>query len=105
MKTLKESIVEYSIREGYTLDKETLFEIFEECCDVVAEQDRDEHRWYYNLELVTKVEIDGVDRFFTWLQCEPKGEDANREDCGWDVPDLDDLQEVFPHEVTVIKYK
>ena len=105
MKTLKEFIVEYNTTKDYCLEKGGLFETFEECFDVVAEQGRDEHRWYFNLDLVTKVEIGGVDRFFAWTQCEPKGEDGDREDCGWKAPDLDDLQEVFPHEVTVIKYK
>jgi len=105
MKTLKEFIMEYNTANKYGLGEDDLFETFEEVFKVVAEQDRDEHRWYFNLDLVTKVEIDGVDRFFAWTQCEPKGEDASREDCGWYYPDLDDLQEVFPHEVTVIKYK
>jgi hypothetical protein len=105
MRTLKEFIVEYSINKNYNPNREVLFEIFEERFDVVSEQGRDEHRWYYNLELVTKVNIDGIDRFFAWEQCEPKGDEGDREDCGWETPDLDDLQEVFPHEVTVIKYK
>lgn len=105
MKTLKEFIVEYNTVNKYGLGNDNLFETFEECFDVVAEQGRDEHRWYFNLELVTKVEIDGVDRFFAWTQCEPKGDDGDREDCGWETPDLDDLQEVFPHEVMTTIYK
>lgn len=71
---------------------------------IVWEGDYDEHRWYINSEVVMKFTIDGVDRYFQYTHCNPKGEDGSAEDCGWEKPDLDDLDEVFPKQVTTTVY-
>lgn len=70
----------------------------------VWEGDYDEHRWYINSTKVMKFTIDGVERFFEYNECNPKGECSSREDCGWEKPDLDDLVEVFPKQVTTTIY-
>lgn len=74
------------------------------CGKEVWEGDYDEHRWYVNSTVVMQFNIDSVDRFFEYTNCNPKGEDASAEDCGWEKPDLDDLVEVYPKQVTTTVY-
>lgn len=70
----------------------------------VWEGDYDEHRWYINSTKVIKFVIDGDERFFEYSYCNPKGESSDREDCGWEKPDLDSLVEVYPKEITTTIY-
>jgi hypothetical protein len=70
----------------------------------VWEGDYDEHRWYINSQVVMKFVIDGEERFFEYTNCNTKEEESTAEDCGWEKPDLDDLCEVYPKEVTTTIY-
>ena len=104
MKTLRQFLIEYSIENELNYQNErALFNTFEDF-DIIAEQDREEHRWYYELYVVTQITIDGVDRFFAWHDCEPKGDSAERSDCDWEAPDIDEITEVYPTEVQTIVY-
>ena len=103
-KTLKQFITEYNTDKGWSVDQEGLYETFEECFQVVAKTWEDKHRWYTRKGVVRKVVIGSVERFFEdeiWF-CH--NEDSSAEDCGWECPDLDDIVEVFPKEVTTIVY-
>lgn len=108
MKTLKQHIMlENDIADPTDID--SLWECFtwrsnEGYGGCVWEGDYDEHRWYISYTKVIQYTIDGVDRFFEYTECNPKGECSSREDCGWEKPDLDDLVEVFPKEVKTIVY-
>jgi hypothetical protein len=107
MKSLKEHVIEVSKEKGWDYDsKEELFETFEEVCVEEAVQigEPDRHRWYTYYDHTVKVVIDGVDRYFEYQVMDVHGEDASREDCGYEIPDLDDLVEVFPKQVTTTVY-
>lgn len=103
MKSLKQYFV-----DKYSVDldeKGELWELFSYGDGkAVWEGDYDEHRWYVNSTVVMKFTIDGVDRYFEYTNCNPKGEDSSAEDCGWEIPDLDDLVEVFPKQVSTTVY-
>jgi hypothetical protein len=83
---------------------EYLYEYLTECSEHVQEVDRDEHRWFYVLQNVVKLNHDGVDYYITYESYDVKGENANAEDCGW-VLNMDAIKFVYPHEVTTIIYK
>ena len=103
MKTLKQHIMLTSgITDPNNIDD--LWDCFDWTGNGVYEYDYDEHRWYINSTVVMQFAIDGVDRFFEYTECNPKGECSSREDCGWEKPDLDDLVEVFPKEVKTTVY-
>lgn len=105
-KTLKEFVIEYSEVAGWDSDtKEGLYETFEECLvKCIKETDRGEWSWYTNVTYVGKVIIDGEDRFFGYYGMDVKSENSDRDDCGWETPDLDDLPELFPKEVLTTVY-
>lgn len=81
-----------------------LFEYLTECGTFVQESDRDEHRWYFVLTQVSKVSFEGTDYFIEYEVYDPKGEEANAEDCGFTL-DMDSMGFVYPQEVTTIVYK
>lgn len=103
MKTLKRYFLDkYSVDPD---EREELWELFSYGDGKeVWEGNYDEHRWYVNSTVVMKFVIDGVDRYFEYTNCNPKGEDASARDCGWEIPDLDDLPEVFPKQVSTTVY-
>ncbi len=103
-KSLKQFVIEYNISNEYLDDKEGLFDTFDECFDVVWRGEPDSHRWYTNYDTVKKVTIDEEDRYFKHYEMRPDGENS-REDCGFEIPDLDDIKEVFPKEVKTIIYE
>jgi hypothetical protein len=107
MKSLKEYVIEVSKEKGWDYDsKEELFETFEDGLRVETVQisEPDRHRWYTYYDHTVKVVIDGVDRYFQYQVMDVHGESASREDCGYEIPDLDDLVEVFPKQVTTTIY-
>jgi hypothetical protein len=102
-KTLKEHLMlTHDITDPTDID--SFWELFEWDGDEVYEGDYDEHRWYVNSQVVMKFIIDGEERFFQYTSCNPKGEDSSREDCGWEKPDLDNIDEVYPKEVKTTIY-
>lgn len=108
MRTLKEFMIQYcllnfDIESESDIDKDMLFEAFEEEFDVVYEGKVNTHRWYTTWYTVREIEIDGVKRYFKWHEINVTG-DASREDYGFKIPDLNDIPEVFPKEVTSIIY-
>lgn len=103
-RSLKQFITDYNLEKGYDVSKGGLYETFEECFDVVAKTWEDKHRWYTRKGVVRKVVIDNVERFFEDEEWFVHSENDSARDCGWKTPDLDDIVEVFPKEVTTIKY-
>lgn len=104
-KTLKQSIIELCIDEGFTCeDQEELYDTFQYNSNIVFKDNEDEHRWYTNWDLVREVEIDGVKRYFKDRLVDMHQEDGDAADIGWEAPDLDDLEEVFPKEVLTTIY-
>lgn len=104
MKTLKEFLTEYAEKKGWDQDNDILFEILEDM-DTVCEDEYDEHRWYIRCRVVKTLYIDGDKRYFEYYDVNPKGEDTDREDCGWEVPDIDSIREVFPRQVMTTIYE
>jgi hypothetical protein len=103
-KTLKQFITEHNEANNWSTDKESLFETFEEVFDTVHTGEADKHRWYTNYDIVKEVEIDGEKRYFSWYEMTVHSESSSREDCGYEIPDLDDIDEVYPKETVVITY-
>ena len=109
MKTVREVLTAVCKLEGSALPSSTysdedLFEYLTECCPFVQESDRDEHRWYFVLWNVNKVTYEGTDYFIEYQMYDPKGEDANAEDCGFTL-NMDSMKFVRPHEVMTTVYK
>lgn len=105
MKTLKEYIVEYSKEKGWSYEYDyDLYETLGCVSKCIYKGEPDRHRWYTLYDSVLKVSIDGEDRFFSDLIVDVHGEDATRQDCGFNIPDLDDLTELYPKEVTTTIY-
>jgi hypothetical protein len=105
MTTLKQAIIQLNEEKGWGVDKEDLFDTFSESeyYDVVYQGPPDHHRWYTNYEAVWKVPINGVDRYFQYYIMSVDG-DNTAEECGYRIPDLDDLVEVFPKIVPTTIY-
>ncbi len=103
--TLKGLLNQYSVEKGWesTDDNEGLYELFEEYADVVWKGEPDEHRWYTNYDVVRKLTVGGVDYFFEDYVMRADG-DNSREDCGWETPDIDDICQVFPKQVSTTIY-
>jgi hypothetical protein len=80
-----------------------LYEYLTECSEYVQEADRDEHRWYYVLQNIVKLNHEGVDYFITYESYDVKGEEADPSDCGW-VLNMDAINFVYPHEVKTTIY-
>lgn len=108
MKTVRELLTAKCMEEDLHVQidytDEELFEYLTECCSLVQESSRDEHRWYFVLWNVNKVNFEGTDYFIEYMTYDPKGEDANAEDCGFTL-NFDDMKFVYPQEVTTVVYK
>lgn len=104
--TLKNYIIGEVVRDGGNdLSKEVLYERLTECeAEVVFTGEGDRHRWYTLYDNVLKVVIDQEERFFQDLFVDVHGECADRDDCGYPIPDLDDLVEMYPKEVMTTIY-
>ena len=86
-------------------DLEDTFDTIEYIGRTVCEDEYDEHRWYINYRVVKKFMIEGFDRYFSYINCKPKDENADKEDYGWEIPHPDDMIEVFPEEIRKIVYR
>lgn len=105
MRTLKEIVKHLSVENGWDAEtEEELFETFEEAYPIVYQGKPDRHRWYTNYDVVYKVNDNGTDRFFEYYMMDCQSEDGDRDDCGFEIPDLDDLVEVFPKIVPTTIY-
>jgi len=108
MKTVRELLEDACEEEFGKLSRpysdEDLFEYLTECCTFVQESDRDEHRWYFVLTQVSKATYEGTDYFIEYEVYDPKGENADAEDCGFTL-NFGDMKFVYPQEVTTIVYK
>lgn len=106
MKSLKQYVEEYSIEKGYSLENESLYETFVECLSecVVQEDTVDERRWYDVRSIVHKVTIEGYERFFQAYDYHITGDNC-ASDMDLDMPTLDEVEEVFPEEITTTLYR
>lgn len=98
-KTLKQALIE----KCGTEDNDSLFEYFEYILSTVEEEIIDSRRWYDIVHIVKCIVIDGEKRYFEYENLDGDG-DSCRYDCGFEIPDIDDIKEVYPIIVTVIKY-
>lgn len=106
MKSLKQSVEEFNIKEGYPLDDQELYDTFIECLSkgVVQEETESEHRWYDVRSIVHKVTIEGYERFFQTYDYHITGDNC-ASDMDLDMPTLDSVEEVFPEEITITIYR
>ena len=79
------------------------YEVFEELGDVVWSSSPDNHRWYSICEVVRKFSFDGEDYFFFDEEWTADG-DNSRRDCGWNPPNIDQIQQAFPKQVMTTTY-
>lgn len=98
-RTLKQALIE----KCGTEDNDSLFEYFEYILDTVEEEIIDSRRWYDIVHIVKCMIIDGEKRYFEYENLDGDG-DSCRYDCGFEIPDIDNIQEVYPVKVTVTKY-
>lgn len=99
MKTLRELLTVYNIEHGYSTDE--LEETLRECFEVVHTGPADEHRWRTEYDRVCKI----GDRFFLYSDYSSKCENAYGEDVGYYFEGIDQVPEVFPHEIKTIAYR
>ena len=106
MKTLKELVDDYREIQGWDACEtdEHYWETFVDWFDVVETGEPDRHRWYTNYDTVWRVPSTEGDRFFKYYVMDVHGEDADSEDCGYEIPDLNDVTEVFPKTVSTTIY-
>ena len=98
-KTLKQALIE----KCGTEDNDSLFEFFEYILNTVEEEIIDSRRWYDVVHIVKSIIIDGEERYFEYENLDGDG-DSCRYDCGFEKPNIDDIQEVYPVKVIVTKY-
>lgn len=105
--SLRELLIAYNKLEGWDTasdpDNSELYETFEECCKVVWQGLPYHHRWYSITDIVRAVPDKGGFRYFEDTSWHYTG-DGDTSDCGWEIPDLDNLVEVFPKEVITTIY-
>lgn len=103
-KSLKQFLIEEYEENGWAITQEDLYTSFEDGYDWIYKDNEDEHRWYTCWDVVRKVPIDGVDRYFKDTLYDMHNEDGDRDDIGFEAPDLDDIVEVFPKQVLTTIY-
>jgi len=84
---------------------EQLEEIVLDTCEIIATQDRNEHRWYILETHIFKETINNVSRYFAFQWPNMKGENCTSDDIGYELKDINKIWEVFPKEVTTIIYE
>ena len=106
MKTLEQVVTEYNIAHGYDNDVQGMYETFVKVLAQrkVQESTSSEHRWYDVQYVVYAVVIDGVERYFETFDYHITGDNC-ASDMGLETPTLDDVREVFPHEVVTTVYR
>ena len=109
MKTLRDLLIDYAkssewYEEGTELDEEYLEEVLRENTKLVWEGNEDSRRWRIDFDVVGMIKDGDKERFFKYSSC--KGTNDNSwEDAGYTFEGIDNVPEVFPHEVTTIEYK
>lgn len=105
-RTLKEFIHDYNVAEGYEDSPSEDYEYFSECLSecIVQQQTTSEHRWYDIREVVHKVTIDEEERYFKTFDYHITG-DNSASDMGLKLPTLNNVEEVFPREITTVVYE
>ena len=101
MKTLRELLTEYNIEEGYSTDDSSLEETLREAFPIVYKGDAEEHRWRIEYNYVCKID----NRFFCYTEHSSKSERCCGEDVGYFFEGIDNVPEVYPHEVKTIEYR
>lgn len=108
-KTLRELLIDIAKNSkwytgGEDFDDKYLEEVLREDTMEVWEGDDSEHRWRIDYSVVCSIMDDGVERFFSYSAC--KGTNDNSwEDAGYYFEGIDNVPEVYAHEVTTIEYK
>ena len=103
MKTLRQILTNYCLANGWGTDDDELEETLRECFDVVAHTEDRPHRWCIEFDCVCKIEDEGCTRYFEYSSC--KGTNDNSwSDAGYEFEGIDNVVEVFPKEVMVVKY-
>lgn len=103
---LKDLLQQFYAEKGYDFDpenNESLYETFE-CFSEKVEMDLwDRRRWYTIYSVVCKLTVGGKDYYFA-DQCWDAHNDSSASDCGWEVPDVSDIVQVFPKQVLTTVY-
>ena len=84
--------------------KQDLWDYFECTAEIVRRGKPDERRWFTAYDVVYKINVNGVDRYFAYWIVSTHNESMDWFDCGWEYPALDSLVEVFPKEVVITVY-
>ncbi len=105
-KTLQYFIHEFNVKEGYEDSPSEDYEYFVECLSkgIVQEETTSEHRWYDIRKVVHEVDIDGEPRYFSTIDYHITG-DNSASDMGLELPVIDDVEEVYPVEITTTVYR
>jgi len=104
--SLKQLLTKRCEEKGYSCDADNnadFYEWFEIVSDVVWIGEPDTHRWYTRYEVVRKLTVGGIEYFFS-DDCWDVSGDNSAEDCGWECPDIDQIQQVFPKQVLTTIY-
>lgn len=105
MRSLRELLVDDCQANEYSPNDDcNLEEALRESFPVVWEGDDEVHRWRIDYTCVCKI-MDGENaRFFSYSAC--KGTNQNSwEDAGYHFEGIDEVGEVYPVEVTTIRYQ
>ncbi len=104
--TLYDVVKAYNDEHGYSNEPDSMYETFIECISkrIVQEENESEHRWYDIRSVVHAVDIDGTERYFQTFDYHITGDNC-ASDMDLDMPTLDDVTEVHPHQVTMTVYK
>lgn len=106
--TLREILTDICLSNGWithdeTPDEELLEEALRDL-PVVWKGDEDQRRWRIEYQCVCRVNVSGSLRYFKYSSC--KGTNDNSwEDAGYQFEGIDNVSEVYPHEVKTIEYR
>ncbi|AGN30251.2 hypothetical protein VPFG_00252 [Vibrio phage nt-1] len=103
---LTDLAIKFNEAHNYSTEPNELYETFIECLSkrIVQEETESEHRWYDIRSVVHAVDIDGTERYFETFDYHITGDNSAR-DMDLDMPTLEDVVEVHPHQVTMTVYK
>lgn len=103
---LKDLLQQFYAEKGYDFDpedNESLYETFECFSKTVWTGEPDHHRWCTYYDVIRKLTVGGKDYFFEDFYMSIDG-DNSRKDCGWEVPDIRGIVQVFPKQVLTTVY-
>ena len=100
-KTVRQHYEENCAKNGYEYSGEGMYE-FMRYLNTVAEVERYEHRWYYEVHDIKNVVIDGVERFFSvqYQECTGDGEVDNT----YNIEKDGNYTEMYPNQVLTTVY-